>query len=856
MWFKVAARSGVGRGPLSIAVARRCSAVPTAPVNLVLTESVFDADGIGYTLLSWAQPTELNGAVLLGYKVYVDTNTADTQDLYTLLDVIEDPDQLSFRHENIVQGQSYKYKVTAVSETGEGTPNVAILVPALVPLQAAAPVLLDDCTVVWYTSKALCSYPHNYQLATVSVDVRDSADINAPRVNPFVTVLQGTILEVTGEQLGTDGRLYLNLPSLGGWLWDDTPLDPSNPLANRLPQLKFSWSWQDNEIRALGGMPLTAWYIYRSNDGVQWDPTPSASLASTARDTSLDCAVAEIGLPFWVSVSAVNAVGEGPRSDPLKLRCSLPPGLQPAPTQLEGDLSFIIVGFSPTNLHSAELLYHRLTYAFVDDVEGILNPIQLDVPGSETFVNITNLLPFSTYIFKVQAMTESGLSIDPDWQVNMTTGSAILLDPPTYLSSDGSTLRFSLANLSGVRDWPDDQVISYNLYITADDREWPTQPTFITSMLVFDHDCSQTPDHTQLDGGGNAIIVDRRYNFVYVKASLSTATGPGSLSNASSLFCSPLPSQPILEVYSSDPDQITLKYPTPELYNAPLVGYNVFLDDGLGGDLKLHAYVPADDVAYDETNASVFMSIFPVITGRWYRSTVTVLSEAGESAGQIVNAQTCEAPPNPVISRLPSSTSLILKWNATATSEVCSPQNYAVISEIINYTGEVNQSLVLLTSNTIAPNQLEHQLDNLVSEAEYRFQVRSFVPGGFRSSGWTSGFAAGVPNQMDPVRHVLNASFATSIYLEWTVPNMNAGSPVGFQLFRNDGPGTGMQSQAEDCIAADCTQNPACSLQPISRIPDATGCFIPGLTADTVYRFWIRAVNEYGEGPKAITKMI
>ncbi len=145
-------------------------------------------------------------------------------------------------------------------------------------------------------------------------------------------------------------------------------------------------------------------------------------------------AVADVGLPFWVRVSAVNGIGESEPSEALKLRCALPPGMQPAPNQLEGDLRSIIVGFSPENLHGADLLYHRLTYAFVDEVEGILNEIQLDVPGSEVRVNISHLLPFSTYIFKVQAMTESGLSLDPGWQVNMTTGSAILIDPPTYVS--------------------------------------------------------------------------------------------------------------------------------------------------------------------------------------------------------------------------------------------------------------------------------------------------------------------------------------------------------------------------------------------------------------------------------------
>lgn len=33
----------------------------------------------------------------------------------------------------------------------------------------------------------------------------------------------------------------------------------------------------------------------------------------------------------------------GPASDALKLRCALPPGMQPAPSQLDGDLNSIIV---------------------------------------------------------------------------------------------------------------------------------------------------------------------------------------------------------------------------------------------------------------------------------------------------------------------------------------------------------------------------------------------------------------------------------------------------------------------------------------------------------------------------------
>ncbi|CAK9047987.1 Fibronectin type-III domain-containing protein 3a, partial [Durusdinium trenchii] len=926
LWFKVAARSAVGRGPLSTAVARRCSGTPSAPLrNLTLNSSSFAADGIGWSLITWEEPSELHDAVLLGYQVYVDANTADAQDLYTLLDVIEDPAQRLFKHQDVVQGetaltwtppavravqwttmkvspaplvvsnaegtsqvdgtghsapgQSYKYKVTAVSETGEGTASVVTLVPAVVPLEPPAPVLLDDCTMAWWlaengTTKALCSIAQRYQLAVASVDLRDSADINAPRVNPFVTVVAGTVMTVSEEVYSADGRIYLNLPDLGGWLWDDTPLDPGegNPLAYRLPTLKFSWTWYDDEVRALGGQPLTAWHVYRSGDGVQWDA--ATELAASARNASYDCEVAQVGLPFWVRVAAVNSIGEGPASDALKLRCALPPGMQPAPSQLDGDLNSIIVGFDPQNLHGAELFFHRLTYALSDDLEGILAPTQLDVPGAEQRVNISGLLPFATYVVKVQAITEAGTSLDPGWQSNMSTGSVVLLPPPSYLSSDGSFLQLSLSNLSD-REWPEGERPGYNVYLTADDRAWPATPWAVADSWIFEHDCSRTPDYTQLepllgpkgkDGNGDPAIVDQSYNFVYAmlgvnmdngRVSLSTATGLGYWSDAATFYCSPLPAQPALEVLNSDAEQITLQWPNPELYGAPLVGYNIYMDNGMGGELTFYKHVSAQEVALDETNNTVMLSLHPLPTGRWFRVNVTVATEAGESPGQQVDALTCDAPPTPEVLRLSTSTSLILRrcrlpdragaptWNASVGSPVCAVHGYEVISEVLNSSSEVNASLVLLSYSGLAPNDLEYQVDNLISEAEYRFRVVASVAYGTSASGWAVATAAGVPEKMEPVRHLLNLSFSSAIYLEWTPPNMNGGTPVGYALRRDDGPGTAWRDM--DCMAVDCSSG--CELHSVHRVPGATGCYVSGLQPDGLYRFAIRAVNAYGAGP-------
>ena len=49
-------------------------------------------------------------------------------------------------------------QVTAVSEAGEGTAVELSLAPAVAPLAPEAPRLLDDCTIVWDTTKERCRW--------------------------------------------------------------------------------------------------------------------------------------------------------------------------------------------------------------------------------------------------------------------------------------------------------------------------------------------------------------------------------------------------------------------------------------------------------------------------------------------------------------------------------------------------------------------------------------------------------------------------------------------------------------------------------------------------------------------------
>ena len=254
----------------------------------------------------------------------------------------------------------------------------------------------------------------------------------------------------------------------------------------------------------------------------------------------------------------------------------------------------------------------------------------------------------------------------------------------------------------------------------------------------------------------------------------------------------------------------------------------------------------ADAVAYDETNESVLLPLHPLASGRWFRMQLTVCSEAGESSGGLLEAQTCEAPPRPTVQRLSSATALELLWNS---SGACAASAYDVVAELLNTSSgdlAVNASLLMVTSALLPAQQLQHRMENLLPEAEYRFKVRAYVSTGVREGAWTIATAAGLPDVMSPLEHLLNMSFASAAFLSWTAPKLNGGRAVGYQLFHNDGPGTALAPA--ECMAAQCSTAP-CSFAPIDEVPEATGCFVSGLQADGLYRFAIRALNEFGAGP-------
>jgi fibronectin type 3 domain-containing protein len=112
-YYKVTAVNGQGEGPFSNEVSVMTGSLPSAPRNLQATA------GNATVTLTWDAPEEDGGWEITGYKVYRGTSEGSETLLITLGDVS------SYTDSSVVNGQTYYYRVSAVSDMGEGPQTVS-----------------------------------------------------------------------------------------------------------------------------------------------------------------------------------------------------------------------------------------------------------------------------------------------------------------------------------------------------------------------------------------------------------------------------------------------------------------------------------------------------------------------------------------------------------------------------------------------------------------------------------------------------------------------------------------------------------------------------------------------------------
>eukprot|EP00928_Gymnodinium_smaydae_P041481 TRINITY_DN28069_c0_g1_i1.p1 TRINITY_DN28069_c0_g1~~TRINITY_DN28069_c0_g1_i1.p1 ORF type:complete len:2923 (-),score=610.45 TRINITY_DN28069_c0_g1_i1:59-8185(-) len=732
MWFKVAADSEVGRGPLSAAAGRRCSAPPGAPENLAWKGTSFDVlRHAGASEITWDPPLDLHGAVILGYRVYSDDgNQEDAEDRFHLAAVVLDVSRRYYRRDNTMLGREYKYRVAAVTEVGEGAAASITVKASTVPMAPTAPVVQR--------------FPVHR------------------RTDPI------------GEYGGDDPTVDIIIE------WDDFD----------------AVHGADTIMQATGGLEILSWHVFLSKDGITWSTTPLAVVVPTPaltapftvgfdRTYKYPCTYGEF---LWFRVAAANSAGLGPMSPSLRAQCTRSPTDSPAPKRVGGSEDSIVLELSRADLHGSVLLGYTVIYqeALDTDMSEWGPERTVFVPASEheakypkTRYTITGLLPGLPVRYKAKTVTESGTSYLGEWiggiygykTVDKWQGISFP-GPMPVLPSAPMAMNFT--NASGRADiafrWeaPEStggaKLLGYDIFVTGFDGRWPALPTATVDAETTEyvHDCAQTDDQRLGSNGwsyeryvGFPIIQDRfcindvtnnigffpdeneancsrlcgEHEFcqmyemrcgtdcilleqcdmspnsvcgsyimektawrgkvdverVYVRVYPRTIAGRGEAKEAE-FFCGLPPEPPVAEIVYFTPDSIKIRWTEPESYGSPIVAYRIYADDGRGGRFDLFAEKLPGEVRSSQVGVDIplLYELKGLIKLRSYRIRVSALTKETESPrSAFVEAPTCRQPESkPRITYMPSSSKLYVSWQVPRFDpEACIVKEYQVLLE-------------------------------------------------------------------------------------------------------------------------------------------------------------------------------
>jgi len=599
-----------------------------------------------------------------------------------------------------------------------------------------------------------------------------------------------------------------------------------------------------------GGAPVTGWRVYGSKTGLTW-PDGEWTTASAAMYTIGDPTVYSQRISclpeFWndvdvrgtaydgylyFKVSGVNAAGIGEASDAYRFRCSAPP-VQPAiPQKVSGTASSITISYGPRPEDAnSGAIYTGYKILYDDGYSGDYSEVKI-TQTSTTQYTIGGLTAGLQYRIRVRVLSEVGESPLSD-PLLATIGADA--DPPSqvyYVSSqncpedDGRDVD---CELTVGWDFPGSNggaaIQSWYLYYAGTFAELMAKTADQRQQEIVA--AASPPTATLLcrnvDGDGNQ-------KYVYFRAAAVTPVGVGRYSGVSRIFCANRPDAPTVQDQDGTATSVTVTFREQNLYKAVLVGYKIYMSDGLGGRMTYRGMV--------EDTSQRYYTATGLITDRSYAIQVTVVTTAGESlpgspAGGSVRS--CGFPAKPSAPARGASTrnSVELIWQAPADNG-CPMTSYEV------YRSEDLGTTWVLQGAPLAYTTLRTTIAGLTPKVIYAWKVKACNARACTDSELAYMKAAGQPATITTLAQEVEASTAGaySIALSWVAPDMEDGIPIGYKVYRNDGAGGDVSDHSD----------PTCGLD---TRPAPQRCTVTGLQYGRWYTFQVAAINEVGEGPRS-----
>ncbi len=400
-YYEVSAVNAVGEGPRSI----EASATPTAPVTPPSAPQGLGATaGDATVTLMWSAPSSNGGSPITNYKIYRGTSSNGETLLATIGNV------LTYTDTTVTNGVTYYYQVSAVNNVGEGPrSNEVSATPSAPATPPGAPQSLGatagDATVTltWSAPSSNGGSPvTNYKIYRALTSGGETLQATL-----------GNVLTYTDTAVTNGVTYYYQVSALNsvgeGPLSNEASATPAaTTTVPGAPRglgavagdgtVALAWSAPSSN----GGSPITNYQVYRGQLSL---------LATLPNVLSYTDSAVTNGQTYYYQVTAVNAVGEGPRSNEASATPASGQTVPSPPRQLSaspGDAQIALTWLAPSSDGGSPITDYWIYRGTTSGGESLLAKIGAVFSYSDT--TVTNGLTYYYYVTAVSAIGESGPS--------------------------------------------------------------------------------------------------------------------------------------------------------------------------------------------------------------------------------------------------------------------------------------------------------------------------------------------------------------------------------------------------------------------------------------------------------------
>src|SRR5205809_931795 len=759
--------------------------LPSAPQNLQAV------GGNGQVTLTWEPPSDDGGAPILLYTIYRG-NSSSGESVFTEIGNV-----LAYLDAGLTNGHTYYYRVSAVNAAGDGPlSNEASATPTAPATKPGAPRNLQatpgdgQVTLNWqppsndggspillYTIYRGNSSGGESFLITVPL-VTTYTD--APVTNGVTYYYKVSATNAIGE--GPKSNEASATPSAPA-----TPPGAPQGLSATPGDTTVSLTWSPPSSN--GGSLITNYRIYRSTTG--GGETPQATIGNVL--TYSDTAVTN-GVTYYYEVSALNNVGEGPRSSEASATPIAPTTAPGAPRDLgavAGNATVALAWSSPSSDGGSAITNYKVYRGTISGQLSLLATLPNVLSYTDSAV--TN---GQTYYYKVTAVNAVGEGPRSNEASGTPTSGQTVPSPPRQLNATVGDAQITLTWLAPSSDGGS-PITQYKIYRGTTSGGETLQPP-IGNVLTYS-DTSVT----------NGVA----YYYYVTAVSVNGESGSSNEVSAMPVAGPSVPGAPRNLVATPGNGTMTLTWsPPPWDVRSPITGYTVYRGTNSGN--RSFSVLLGNVTTYTDTGLT---------NGQRYYYVVTAVNAIGEGPpSSEVSAKPATVPNAPGnLQAIPGNGNVTIQWSGAA-------NNGAPVTNYTVYRGTTSGS----TSWVKTLGNVDTYTDTgLTNGVRYYYTVAAVNRVG---EGTKSNEASASPTAGPSVPSVPGNLAATAgsgvVTLRWSAPAADGGSSIkNYTIYRG--------------VSRD-------SLTVLARA-SALSLFDGGLTNGVTYYYEVAAVNSIGEGPRS-----